>query len=364
MCTAISYRGKAHYFGRNLDLEYHYEERICIAPRKYPFVFRKAGCLKAHLAMIGMAYIQDEYPLYYDATNEKGLSMAGLLFAGNAYYSNKEEEGKDNISPFELIPWILGQCEDVSEAKVLLERLQLINLPFNEKLQLTPLHWLVADKEQSIVVEPLQEGLKIYDNAIGVLTNNPPFPYQLMHLNEFRGLSRKEVPSTFAENAELVKYSRGMGALGLPGDLTSTSRFVRAAFHKLNAEEAVRRDKSYEETGVLGERVDGKCKPETGLSKAKENEEERGREKEVSHFFHLLGSVEMPWGSLELENGALDKTIYSSCCDTEKGVYYYKTYENTGVVGIELFAADYQGEKLTIYEWKRNDILIQNRKNR
>lgn len=339
MCTAISYHGRGHFFGRNLDLEYSYEERVCITPRKFPFAFRRAGRLEEHYAMIGTAYVYEEYPLYYDANNEKGLSMAGLLFDGNAYYG-KEEKGKDNVSPFELIPWILGQCGSVKEAKVLLQKLCLVEIPFSEKLQLTPLHWMVADKNGCLVVEAMRDGLKIHENPIGVLTNNPPFPYQMMHLNGFRGLSGKEVPCTFAEGVELLQYSRGMGALGLPGDLSSPSRFVRAAFHKLNAEEAVRR--------AMGAEI--------------ETETAKRREKEVHQFFHLLGSVEMPWGSLELEGGAWDRTIYSSGCDTEKGIYYYRTYENTNIVGVDLFAADYMGEKLTIYEWESNEILIQNRK--
>lgn len=359
MCTAISYHGRGHFFGRNLDLEYSYEERICITPRRFPFVFRKAGCLEKHYAMIGMAYIQEGYPLYYDATNEKGLSMAGLLFAGNAYYG-REEEGKDNVSPFELIPWILGQCETVKEARLLLERIQLVELHFNEKLQLTPMHWMVADREQCVVVEPLMEGLRIYDNPIGVLTNNPPFPYQMMQLNQYRGLSRKEMPSTFAEGVELTRYSRGMGAIGLPGDLSSTSRFVRAAFHKLNAEDIIKRKGQSEEASVCSEIKVGEVERENGLVYGCVKEEELWREKEVSQFFHLLGSVEMPWGSLELEEGVLDKTIYSSCCDTEKGIYYYRTYENQNVVGVDMWGEDVEKEELIVYELMDEKALIQN----
>lgn len=325
MCTAISYKTKNHYFGRNLDFEYSFEEQVTITPRNYPFLFRRAGELRRHYAMIGMAYVQDGYPLYYDATNEKGLSMAGLLFAGNAYYGIEEEKGKDHISPFEFIPWILGQCGDVKEARCKLERLQLLEIHFDEKLLLTPLHWMIADKEECIVVEAVEEGLKVYDNPAKVLTNNPPFPYQVMNLNQYRGLSRKDVECTFAETIDLQQYSRGMGALGLPGDLSSTSRFVRAAFHRMNA-------------------VSGESESES-----------------VNQFFHLLGSVEMPRGSVELSDGQLEKTIYSSCCNTDKGIYYYTTYENREIIGVDMRKEELEGAKVVTYPISESgDFKIRN----
>ena len=122
MCTAITYRTKDHYFGRNLDLEYHYREAVTITPRNYPFRFRFHGELPRHHAIIGMAYVTEGYPLYYDAVNEKGLAMAGLNFPGYAAYRPKEEKGR-KVAPFELIPWVLSQCTTVREAKTLLSML-------------------------------------------------------------------------------------------------------------------------------------------------------------------------------------------------------------------------------------------------
>lgn len=328
MCTAISFRAKHHYFGRNLDLEYSYQETVTITPRNCPFTFRKMGVLKRHYAMIGMAYVREGYPLYYDGTNEKGLSMAGLMFAGNAYYRKEGEwelSGEtDLVSPFELIPWILGQCSDIEEALEKLRRMQLVEIHFSEELKLTPLHWMLADRKRCLVIEPLKEGVQIYENSVNVLTNNPPFPYQMMGLNGYRGLSRKEPPCTFAKGVELLQISRGMGALGLPGDLSSASRFARAAFHVNNAEEGA-------------------------------DEQEN-----VNHFFHLLGSVEMPKGSVELENGALEYTIYTSCCDADRGIYYYSTYENRSINGVDMYREDLEGSNPISYLLRRQRIEIQN----
>ena len=86
MCTAISMQTTNHYFGRNLDLEYSYLEKIVITPRHFPLTFHHQSTLSSHFAIIGMAYIKENYPLYYDATNEKGLSMAGLNFPEYADY--------------------------------------------------------------------------------------------------------------------------------------------------------------------------------------------------------------------------------------------------------------------------------------
>ncbi len=312
MCTAVTYKTADHYFGRNLDLEYFYHETVTITPRKYPFSFRLAGSLGEHYAMIGMAYVVEDYPLYYDATNEKGLSMAGLNFPGNADYK-PEEKGKDNVTPFEFIPWILGQCATVSEARKLLERINLVKLNFSEKLPLSPLHWMIADKEESITVECVKEGLFVYDNPVGVLTNNPPFPMQMFQLNNYKHLSPVSPENTFSDKVQLENYSLGLGALGLPGDLSSTSRFVRAAYTKLNS-------------------ISGESESES-----------------ISQFFHILGSVAQRRGSVRVREDEYEITVYSSCCNTDKGIYYYTTYENSQITGVDMYAENLEGEKTVSY---------------
>ena len=147
MCTAVSFLTEHHYFGRNLDLEFSYNETVTVTPRNYPFRFRRMGDRPTHFAMIGMAYVADGYPLYYDAVNEKGLCMAGLNFPGNAVYL-PEAEGKDNVAPFEFIPWVLGQCATVAEAKALLAGINLAAINFSDQLPASPLHWIISDREE------------------------------------------------------------------------------------------------------------------------------------------------------------------------------------------------------------------------
>lgn len=312
MCTALSYKTDAHYFGRTLDLEYSYDERVTITPRNYPFRFRKAGTLEHHYALIGMAYVAEDYPLYYEAVNEHGLGMAGLNFPQSACYYN-EETGKDNVSPFEFIPWILSQCVSVTEAEEKLTRINLVRINFSEKLPLSPLHWIIADRDRSIVVEAMADGMKIHKNPVGIMTNEPPFDYQLFNLNNYMSLTKRPPENTFAEGLSLHTYSRGMGALGLPGDLSSMSRFVRAAYLRMNA--------------VCGN---------------SENES-------VSQFFHILGGVEQQRGAVQMPDGRYELTIYTSCCNTDRGIYYYTTYENHQITAVDMHKEDLDGTKLTAY---------------
>lgn len=324
MCTAIAYRGRDHYFGRNLDLEYSYQETITVMPRNYPLSFRCTGTMKNHYAMIGTAYVQEGYPLYYDATNEKGLSMAGLNFVGYAVY-HAQREGRDNITPYELIAWILGQCADLAQARVLLQRLNLVDIPFNNTLPTAQLHWMVSDRTGSLVVESTCEGLQIHENPVGVLTNNPTFDVQMLRLSDYMGLSSLPPVNRLCPDTELAFYSRGMGAMGLPGDLSSTSRFVRGAFYLLN-------------------------------SPAMETEEES-----VSQFFHILAGVAHIRGSVKLEDGQDVITVYTSCCNTDRGVYYYTTCESSQLTGVDMRRENLDGKKLISYPMLQNcQIRMQN----
>ena len=321
MCTAITYKTLDNYFGRNLDLSYSYNETVTVTPRKYRFDFRFDGSVKEHYAMIGMAYVADEYPLYYDATNEKGLSIAGLNFPGNAVYA-PYKDGMINVSPFELIPWLLCKCATVAEVKKLLSNVNLVNEDFSCKLKLHPLHWIIADRESSITLESVDEGIKIYENPVGVLTNNPGFEMQMFNLNNYLNLTSKVPENRFSPKLELQKYCQGLGAVGMPGDLSSMSRFVRAVFTKLNSV------------------CDG------------------GEEESVSQFFHILGAVSQQKGCVDLGDGEYEITVYSSCCNTNKGIYYYKTYNNSCISGVDMFRENLDGDRLISYNLLKGQKIV------
>lgn len=312
MCTAATYKTKDFYFGRTLDYEFSYGDEITVTPRNYAFDFRYTSACTSHYAIIGMAHIVGNYPLYYDAINEKGLGMAGLNFVGNAVYA-KPVSGKENIAQFEFIPYILGKCANINEAKSLLASINLTDTPFSEKLPTAQLHWIIADENGCITVESMADGLHIYDNPAGVLTNNPPFETQMFMLNNYMSLSPKQPQNTFANGLALNSYSRGMGALGLPGDLSSASRFARVAFTKMNS-----------------------------ISADSENES-------VSQFFHILGSVDQQRGCCEVSEGKYEITIYTSCCNTTKGIYYYTTYNNHQISAVDMRKENLDSTELIRY---------------
>lgn len=324
MCTAASYQTKNLYFGRTLDYLFSYGEEVVITPRSYPFSFRHLPGMESHFAIIGMACVADNYPLYYDAVNEKGLCIAGLNFPKNAVYQ-KAVSGKTNLAQFELIPWLLGQCSTIREVRTFLKNVILTDDSFSGQFPPSPLHWIIADASEAITVESVADGLKVYDNPVGILTNNPPFEQQLFALNNYMHLSPKQPQNRFSEKLPLSAYCLGMGALGLPGDLSSASRFVRAAFTKMNS--------------VCGD----------------------SEEESVSQFFHILGSVDQQRGCSEDENGKYEITLYTSCCSASKGIYYYTTYNNHQITAVDLHRADLASAQLVRYPLEdREQIFYRN----
>lgn len=313
MCTAVTYKTKNFYFGRTLDYDFSFGEEVTITPRNYPFVFCNTDTIKSHYALIGIAHVAENYPLYYDAVNEKGLGMAALNFVGNAHYNGKKSH-TDNIAQFEFIPWILSQCKSVNDAKNLLRKINITDTPFSNNLPAAQLHWIIADRNEAITVESVREGLRIYNNPVGVLTNNPSFDEQLFQLNNYMHLSPKEPENHFSHKISLNSYSRGMGALGLPGDLSSGSRFVRASFIKLNS--------------VSGD----------------------SEEESVGQFFHIMESVDQQRGCCDLGDEKYEITIYTCCCNADKGIYYYTSYNNHQITAVNMFHEQLDSDNLIRYQ--------------
>lgn len=320
MCTAVTYKTKDFYFGRTLDYEHGFAEKVVITPRNFPLRFRDGQTLENHYAIIGMACVADDYPLYFDGVNEMGLAMAGLNFPGNADYK-KPAKDRENVASFEFIPWILARCATVVQARQRIEKMNLTDTAFGKEIPPSPLHWIIADRHEAITVESVREGIRVYSNPVGVLTNNPPFDMQLFHLQNFMHLSKRNPENRFSSKLMLHPYSRGMGALGLPGDLSSQSRFVRAAFVKLNS-------------------VSGSSEAES-----------------VSQFFHILGAVDQQRGCCEVAENQYEITVYTACCNADKGIYYYTTYDNHQISAVRMHGEDLDGASLVQYPLIRGEQI-------
>ena len=276
MCTAINETENFHLFGRTLDVEKSFGERVVIVPSGFNFSFMHEGQACTLNAIIGMAHLDGKAPLFYDGMNEHGLCAAALRFPELCKY-HEATDGKINLASFELIPYILANFNSASAAKAALTNLNITPDSFSDKLPTTELHWIVADKFESFVIESREDGVHIYDNPYGVLTNAPDFPTQCFVLDNFRD--------------------------PLLGDLSSSARFNRAVNAKM-------------------------------YTTAPENNEAA-----LTRFFHILGTVNQPDGLFRADARRL-RTLYTSCMDTENKTYYFTTYDCRTIYAVKLSPKD------------------------
>ncbi|MBR2025308.1 MAG: choloylglycine hydrolase family protein, partial [Clostridia bacterium] len=300
-CTAIFDDG---LFGRTLDLERSYGENVVITPRGFKFNYLYEKDIRNN-AIIGVAHIENGIPLYYDAMNENGLCAAGLNFPKYAIY-NKRCQGKINVASFEVIPFILKNCDDVDDTIKLLKDMNITNDSFSSELSATPMHWLIGDKKGVVVVESGVNGIKIHKNPYGVMTNSPDYDYHKVNLSNYMGISG-ETPENKICNVDLQIYSRGLGGFGLPGDFSSASRFVRSVFLKNHT--------------------------------VKEDDK-------IGRFFHIMDNVSVPKGCIITDTGEAVYTVYTSCMDMVACEYNFTTYDNRNVKNVGLYDYDLDNDKL------------------
>ncbi len=310
MCTALTFYRDDTFFGRNMDIEYSFGERVVFVPRKFPLSFQELPTLDAHFAILGMAAVLEGYPLFAECFNEKGLCGAGLNFPGYAHYGQRQAHRTLSLAPYELLPYVLGTCETVAQVKVCIDNLNLIDTPFLPHIPLAPLHFMFADGEESIVVEPTKTGIHVYDNPAGVMTNNPEFPFHMTNLSHYLGCVPTLPTGKMPGSPHTIPLGQGAGALGLPGDSSPTSRFVRTVFHK-------------------------------GYSHCESTEMSA-----MAQVFHILDNVAFLRGAVVTPSGKDDITTYSCCINASKLVYYYKTYDNNQITAISMARCDMDGTSL------------------
>lgn len=329
MCTGLNLVTKngEHIFGRSLDVICSYGESINIVPRNFNWlnvVDNKSYQTK--YAIIGMSIVVNNHPLFFDGTNEKGLAGAGLNFLSFAKFSEEAIEGKNNISASDFLLWALGNFSNLEELKIALENLNLVNKGINEKISVQGLHWIFTDLTgKSIVVENMEDGMHVYDNLVGVLTNDPTFPWQITNLNQYVPLSAEEPSKKKIVDLNISPYGHGLGMCGMPGDYSPAARFVRTVFFKNNI--------------------------------ACAEDEKSG----VTAFFKILSTVNIPKGSEREKNGHMNYTSYKSAMCQESGTYYYTTYDNRRINAVSLFKEDLDSKEIINFKLnKEEDILFQN----
>jgi len=312
MCTAIFDSKYGHFFGRTLDLEYSLGQEVVKTERGAEISFIYEGKISSKFAFMGMAHKArredggEEVPLYFDGMNECGLSVAALNFFGFAHYAKKSDRCR-SLASFEVIPYILSNCGNIDCVKKLLYSASITADHFSTHLPPTPLHFFVADKDGSIVIEQTTKGLKIYDDPVGVMTNSPPFDYHMLKLAEYSYISPNPPEPHICNETYLHQFSRGLGAIGLPGDFSSSSRFVRAVFLKNH-------------TRILTESLLVNVRGSAARDR----------------FFNILSGVSVPLGCIMTSEHKPVCTVYTSVCDMDSLAYHYFTYSDREIKTIFL----------------------------
>lgn len=330
MCTALTLKTEDGYtlFGRNMDLEYNFNQRVQLIPRNYAYKnhITDENCHTKYAILSMGTLLGNEHPTLADGMNEKGLACAGLNFPDYIYYATEAVEGKINIAPYDFMLWVLSNFSSVEELRGPLENINLVAKPYNEETPIATLHWIVKDTTGAcIVIESTKNKLHIHDNHIGVLTNSPTFDWHITHLNQYVGLSSYQAENTSWGDQKLTPSGHGLGAFGLPGDSSSISRFVRIAFFK----------------SILP--------PIPTL------------EKGISEYFKLLSNVSMTNGIIIKPHNQYEITIYTSGMCLEKGIYYYTTYTNQRINAIDMHKENLDATEIKAFDFlDAEDIHHQN----
>ncbi|MGL4742440.1 MAG: choloylglycine hydrolase [Sarcina sp.] len=320
MCTGLTLTTKdgEHLFGRNMDLEYYFGQSVGIIPRNYTYTnIANKKTEKTQYAIIAMISMMADHPMLSDGMNEKGLGIAGLNF-GNEFGGLEKNFSKDkiNIPAFDFMLWILANFDNIEDVKKNVLKVNLMDIQIDEKIPNVCLHWIASDKSgRSIVIEKTKEGMKVYDNEVGVLTNPPTFDWQLTNLRQYTNTIPTQIPKTMCSDKELTPTGRGAGLIGLPGDTTAPSRFIRAAF--------LRNFVLQNEDVSLGD------------------------------YFHIMDNVAMVKGCAK-NDGINEFTQYTSCMNLENGTYTYKTYKSLSLTSINLFNENLDLSDIKLFKYEDN----------
>ncbi|MGD9475243.1 MAG: choloylglycine hydrolase family protein [Eubacteriaceae bacterium] len=330
MCTSLTYQtnDQHHFLARTMDFAFLFKPEVLVYPKNYGFrLYLTDDILTVKYAFMGFGQrFEDSYDGFADGVNEKGLSCAALYFPGYAYYSNQAIEEKKNIAPYELVPYILSQCDSIDSVIALMKNTNLVSEPFKKLDFLPPLHFIISDQfGRCIVIEPRESGLEILENSIGIMTNSPPFDWHITNINNFIGIHPTQNEGLNLSGVTFKPFSQGFGTIGLPGDFTSPSRFVKTVFSKFSST-------------PCNLYTDG-----------------------MSTIFHILDGVSLIKGSVVTEEQDLEFTQYTACYDLTTQTLYYKTYSNSQINAVSLSPENVNSTSVSAYPVSmEQSVLFQN----
>lgn len=306
LCTAISLQSRqtVSFFGRTMDFSYPIEPKLYIMPRNYVWhniLNMNQFCNR--YCFVGTGQESEGMMGFFDGINEKGFAAAALYFPGYAKYDLKSEgEKKRSIAAVDFVHYLLGKYGSVEELEEVPQQISLFGIPDPVTKTVAPLHWIAADRSgKSVVIEPTEQGLKLFPNPIGVLANSPDFQWQMTNLRNYTVVSQEQVSEVSWGEVSLKPFGQAGGTMPLPGGYTSPERFARTAFQKTH----VQLPADDTETVIA-------C-------------------------FHILENVTVPKGVVMTDRGTCDYTKYIALMNTKTCEYFFKTYENSEIAVASLW---------------------------
>lgn len=309
-CTGILLKAQDNSIvsGRTVEFASDIDMSVAVIPRNFKFIGDipngKGMAYTSKYAAAGIYCFENQ--VLMDGINEKGLVAAAFYFPGYAQYTKITSENRSKgLSPVEFPNWILTQFATIEEVKAALPSVVIApTIVRGWGSTPPPLHYIVYDRSgKSIVIEPLKEKLVVYENEIGVLTNSPTFDWQLTNLRNFINLTPYNVKPIQIRGLELAPFGQGSGMVGLPGDFTPPSRFVRAALFSA-----------------------AEVPP-------------KNSEESVYQTFHILNQFDIPYGAVREKNNSkvsYDYTMLTSVKDPNSMRYYFRSFEDQTIRYIDL----------------------------
>ncbi len=330
-CTGITIKPKdgSIIFARTLEFAVDLQSNVIVVPRGKEYVGTAPGDKpglhwKTKYGIVGTNAF--DLPVTVDGLNEKGLYVGLFYFPGFAKYPDvKAENFGKTLAPWELGVFLLGTCSDVKEAVAAVKNVYVGNVVQKDMGLVPPVHFIVTDASgTSMVLEPVDGELKVHANPLGVMSNSPTFDWHMTNLSNYVTMSAKNVEQIDLAGKEIKGLGQGSGMLGLPGDFTPPSRFVRAVAFSKSA---------------------------LPVEKAKDG---------VLQAFHLLNQFDIPKGSARsVEHGkeVADYTLWTTAADLKNLRYYFRTYDNSRIRMVDLKAVDLDAKEIKTIPMKGEEQI-------
>lgn len=319
-CTGIKLSAKdgSIVHGRTLEFGIKIDSSIVVVPRDFEFTgtTSKGPGLKYKAKYGTVGVIAFDNPALMDGLNEKGLAVGTFYFPGFAGYTPLTAENQSvALSPVEFPNWILTQFATIDEVKENLSKVIIAPTIVQQWGPApAPFHYIVFDKDgKSLVIEPRDGKLLTYDNPLGTFTNSPNFDWHMTNLRNYINLTTLNAKPLKVDGLTFNSFGQGSGMVGLPGDFTPPSRFVRAAIFSITATPSADADEG------------------------------------VAQAFHILNQFDIPIGAAQTKEGNVvysDYTQVTCVRDPQSLKYYFKTYDDQNIKVVDLNSFDLNAKSL------------------